>query len=65
MKRDAIKQTADLVLGIYREERCRPGQGVEGTTELMVAKHRSGPTGFVDLFVYPRMLRFEELLDPA
>ena len=25
----AIKQTADLVLGIYREEMYRPGQGVE------------------------------------
>ncbi len=61
----AIKQTADLVLGIYREEMYRPGQGVEGATELIVAKNRNGPTGFVDLFFYPRMLRFEDLLDPA
>ena len=61
----AIKQTADLVLGIYREEMYRPGQGVEGATELIVAKNRNGPTGFVDLFFYPRMLRFEDMLDPA
>ena len=60
----SIKQTADLVLGIYREEMYRPGQGVEGATELIVAKNRNGPTGFVDLFFYPRWLRFEDLLDP-
>ena len=51
----AIKQCADLVLAIYREEMYRPGQGVEGATELIVAKNRNGPTGFVDLFFYPRM----------
>ena len=61
----SIKQSADLVLAIYREEMYRPGQGVEGATELIVAKNRSGPTGFVDLFFYPRWLRFEDLLDPA
>ncbi len=61
----AVKQHADLVLGIYREEMYRPGQGVEGATELIVAKNRNGPTGFVDLYFYPRWLRFEDLLDPS
>jgi replicative DNA helicase len=60
-----VKQNADLVLGIYREEMYRPGQGVEGATELIVAKNRNGPTGFVDLYFYPRWLRFEDLLDPG
>ena len=60
----SIKQTADLVLGIYREEMYRPGQGVEGAAELIIAKNRNGATGFVDLFFYPRWLRFEDLLDP-
>ena len=46
----AIKQDADLVLAIFREEMYRPGQGVEGATELIVAKNRRGPTGFVDLY---------------
>jgi replicative DNA helicase len=59
----AIKQNADLVLMIYREEMYRPGQGVEGATELIVAKNRNGPTGFVDLFFYPRWLRFVDMLD--
>jgi replicative DNA helicase len=60
-----IKQDADVVLGIYREEMYRPGQGVEGATELIVAKNRNGPTGFVDLYFYARFLRFEDMLDPA
>lgn len=60
----AVKQNADLVLMIYREEMYRPGQGVEGATELIVAKNRNGPTGFVDLYFYPRWLRFVDMLDP-
>jgi len=58
----AIKQNADVVLAIYREEMYRPGQGVEGATELIIAKNRNGPTGFVDLFFYPRFLRFEDMV---
>jgi replicative DNA helicase len=60
----SIKQDADVVLLIYREEMYRPGQGVEGATELIVAKNRNGPTGFVDLYFYPRYLRFVDMLDP-
>ena len=59
----AIKQNADLVLAIYREEMYRPGQGVEGATELIVAKNRNGPTGFVDLYFYPRYMRFEDVAE--
>ena len=61
--RGAVKQHADLVLALYREEMYRPGQGMEGATELLVLKNRNGPTGFVDLFFHPRWLRFEDLLD--
>jgi replicative DNA helicase len=59
----AIKQNADVILMIYREEMYRPGQGVEGATELIVAKNRNGATGFVDLYFYPRWLRFVDMLD--
>ena len=60
----AIKQHADVVLGLYREEMYRPGGGMEGATELIIAKNRNGPTGFVDLYFYQRWLRFEDMLDP-
>jgi replicative DNA helicase len=59
-----IKQHADVVLAIFREEMYNPGGGVEGATELIVAKNRNGPTGFVDLYFYRRWMRFEDMLDP-
>jgi len=60
----AVKQHADVVLGIYREEMYNPGHGVDGATELIVLKNRNGPTGFVDLYFYRRWMRFEDMLDP-
>jgi replicative DNA helicase len=59
----AVKQDADVVLLLYREEMYRRDQGVEGATELIVAKNRNGATGFVDLFFYPQGLRFVDMLD--
>lgn len=60
----APKQHADVVLSLFREEMYNPGGGVEGATELIVAKNRNGPTGFVDLYFYRRWMRFEDMLDP-
>ncbi len=60
----AVKQHADVVLGLYREEMYNPGYGVDGATELLVAKNRNGPTGFVDLYFYRRWMRFEDMVDP-
>src|SRR5438128_836442 len=60
----AVKQHADVVLAIFREEMYNPGGGVEGATELLVAKNRNGPTGFVDLYFYRRWMRIEDMLDP-
>ena len=60
----AVKQHADVVVSIFREEMYNPGGGVEGATELMVNKNRNGPTGFVDLYFYRRWMRFEDMLDP-
>jgi len=59
----SVKQNADVILMIYREEMYRHGQGVEGATELILAKNRNGPLGFVDLYFYPRWLRFVDMLD--
>lgn len=61
----SIKQHADVVLGIYREEMYQAGAGVEGATELIIAKNRNGPTGFVDLYFYQKYMRFEDMLDPS
>jgi len=60
----SVKQHADVVLGLYREEMYSTGRDVEGATELIVAKNRNGPTGFVDLYFYQQWMRFEDMLDP-
>jgi replicative DNA helicase len=60
----SVKQHADVVLSLYREEMYTPGAGVEGATELIVSKNRNGPTGFVDLYFHRRWMRFEDILDP-
>ena len=60
----SIKQHADIVLGLFREEMYNPGGGVEGAAELIIAKNRNGPTGFVDLYFHHRWMRFEDMLDP-
>ena len=60
----SIKQHADVVLALYREEMYDPGLGVEGATELLVRKNRNGATGYVDLYFYRKWMRFEYMLDP-
>jgi replicative DNA helicase len=60
----AVKQSADVVLMVYREEMYAPDNGVEGATELLVRKNRNGTTGYVDLYFYKQWLRFEDMLDP-
>jgi replicative DNA helicase len=58
-----VKQHADIVLGLFREEMYGGGQAVEGATELSALKNRGGPTGYIDLYFYKQWLRFEDLLD--
>jgi replicative DNA helicase len=60
----AIKQHADVVLAVFREEMYERHRGVEGATELIVAKNRHGATGFVDLYFYREWMRFEDMIDP-
>jgi replicative DNA helicase len=60
----AVKQHADVVLGLFREDMYEPARDIEGATELLVRKNRNGATGYVDLYFYARWMRFEDMLDP-
>jgi replicative DNA helicase len=60
----AVKQHADVVLAIFREEMFQPSSGVEGATEFLIRKNRNGSLGYVDLYFYKQWLRFEDMLDP-
>jgi replicative DNA helicase len=60
----AIRQHADVVLGLFREEMYQAGNGVDGATELIVLKNRNGALGYADLYFYKQWMRFEDMLDP-
>ena len=60
----AVKQHADVVLGLFREGMYDGLRALEGATELLVRKSRSGATGYVDLYFYSQWMRFEDMLDP-
>ncbi len=63
----AIEQDADIVLFIHRPEMYEPmdkdGNSNEGRAELIVAKHRNGPTGHVDLYFHKQFTRFASMSD--
>jgi replicative DNA helicase len=60
----ALKQFADVVLGLYRHEMYDSAPDVDGATELLVLKNRNGARGYVDLFFYKQWMRFEDMLEP-
>jgi replicative DNA helicase len=56
----AIEQDADLVMFVYREEVYKPDRDdVKGIAELIIGKHRNGPTGSVPLVFIGEYTRFE------
>ncbi|MGQ9860069.1 MAG: replicative DNA helicase [Thermodesulfobacteriota bacterium] len=57
----AIEQDADLILFIYRDEvyNRSPDNPKKGTAEIIVGKHRNGPTGKVILTFLPQFATFE------
>ena len=60
----AVKQFADVVLGLYRHEMYESAPDVDGATELLVLKNRNGARAYVDLFFYKQWMRFEDMLEP-
>jgi len=54
----SIEQDADIVMFIYREAYYNPETERENITDLIIAKHRNGPTGKIELYFHPERLRF-------
>ncbi len=57
----AIEQDADVVLFIYREDRYRPETSKKNVADIIVAKHRNGPVGRVELYFDERVVSFRNL----
>ena len=60
----AIEQDADVIAFLYREEYYAKDKTPEdklGIAEIIVAKHRNGPTGTIELRFFSNITRFDNL----
>lgn len=66
----AIEQDADMVWFLYRPEyyglsETEDGDSTDGLAELIIAKHRNGETGIVNLFFKKETTGFSDPIDSA
>jgi len=57
----SIEQDADIVMFIYREDADDITAERNGTAELIIAKHRNGSTGTVNVAFSPQFTKFDSL----
>ncbi|HOU11732.1 MAG TPA: replicative DNA helicase [Anaerolineae bacterium] len=55
---NSLEQDADIVMFIYREELYNEHTENPNIADIMIAKHRSGPTGTVQLYFNKRLTQF-------
>ncbi|MCP6717964.1 MAG: replicative DNA helicase [Patescibacteria group bacterium] len=56
-----IEQDADVVMFIYKEDRYRPETSRKNIADLIIAKHRNGPIGRVELYFDEARVSFRTL----
>ncbi len=61
----SIEQDSDLVMFIYRDEVYNPDTEHRGEAELILAKHRNGPTGTVRLAFMNQYTKFASIARAA
>ena len=61
----SLEQDADIVLFIHREEYYNEDTDRRGIADLIIAKHRNGPTGTVELAFQNELTRFDNLIHDA
>ena len=58
---NSIEQDADVVMFIYREDKYKPNTERKNVAEIIIAKHRNGPTGKIDLYFDETRATFRDL----
>ncbi|MDB5860064.1 MAG: dnaB, partial [Ramlibacter sp.] len=57
----AIEQDADLIMFIYRDDYYNKESKEPGISEIIISKHRNGPTGTVKMAFIKNLTKFENL----
>jgi replicative DNA helicase len=57
----AIEQDADIIMFIYRDDYYDKNSKEPGVAEVIISKHRNGPTGTVKLAFLKPLTKFENL----
>lgn len=54
-----LEQASDVVMFIYREDQYDKKSNKQNIAEIVVAKHRNGPVGSIELIYWPTLTKFE------
>lgn len=54
----SIEQDADLIIMLYRDEYYSPNTPDRGVAEVIIVKHRNGPTGTIKFLFKPEITKF-------
>jgi replicative DNA helicase len=57
----SIEQDADLIIMLYRDSYYNPDSPDRNAAEIIVTKHRNGPTGTVKLLFEPEFTQFRNM----
>ncbi|MDO8557631.1 MAG: replicative DNA helicase [bacterium] len=57
----SIEQDADVVMFIHREDRVKKDSDKKNIAKIMIAKHRNGPTGEIELYFDEKETSFKNL----
>jgi len=57
----SIEQDADVVMFIYREDKYKPNSERKNVAEIIIAKHRNGPVGKIELYFDETRVTFRDM----